>query len=85
MEVKRMNSEKKNKKEPWRIILFIISVLFILFMWIKKDIVSIYTTMPEEQVLPLMVTTIAVSLVKVIAIAGGILLIKLLVGKFGKK
>ncbi|MBO5266618.1 MAG: hypothetical protein J6B08_04895 [Ruminiclostridium sp.] len=80
-----MNSEKKNKKEPWRIILFIISVLFILFMWIKKDIVSIYTTMPEEQVLPLMVTTIAVSLVKVIAIAGGILLIKLLVGKFGKK
>ena len=78
-----MNSE--NKKEPWRIILFIISVLFILFMWIKKDIVSIYTTMPEEQVLPLMVTTIAVSLVKVIAIAGGILLIKLLVGKFGKK
>jgi len=80
-----MNSEKKNKKEPWRIILFIISVLFILFMWIKKDIVSIYTTMPEEQVLPLIVTTIAVSLVKVIAIAGGILLIKLLVGKFGKK
>lgn len=80
-----MNSEKKTKKEPWRIILFIISVLFILFMWIKKDIVSIYTTMPEEQVLPLIVTTIAVSLVKVIAIAGGILLIKLLVGKFGKK
>jgi len=80
-----MSSEKKNKKEPWRIILFIISVLFILFMWIKKDIVSIYTTMPEEQVLPLIVTTIAVSLVKVIAIAGGILLIKLLVGKFGKK
>lgn len=78
-----MNSD--NKKEPWRIILFIISVLFILFMWIKKDIVSIYTTMPEEQVLPLIVTTIAVSLVKVIAIAGGILLIKLLVGKFGKK
>ena len=80
-----MNSEKKNKKEPWRIILFIISVLFILFMWIKKDIVSIYTTMPEEQVLPLIVTTIAVSLVKVIAIAGGILLIKLIAGKIGKK
>ena len=80
-----MNSEKNNKKEPWRIILCIISVLFILFMWIKKDIVSIYTTMPEEQVLPLIVTTIAVSLVKVIAIAGGILLIKLLAGKFVKK
>lgn len=80
-----MNSEKKTKKEPWRIILCIISVLFILFMWIKKDIVSIYTTMPEEQVLPLIVTTIAVSLVKVIAIAGGILLIKLIAGKIGKK
>ena len=80
-----MNSEKNNKKEPWRIILCIISVLFILFMWIKKDIVSIYTTMPEEQMLPLMVTTIAVSLVKVIAIAGGIMLIKLIAGKIGKK
>ena len=72
------------KKEPWRKIVFIISVLFIVFMWIKKDIVSIYTSMPAEQVVPLIVTTIAVSLIKVAAIAGGILLIKWIVSKIKK-
>ena len=50
-------------------------------MWVKNDIVSIYTTMPAEQVAPLIATTIVVSLIKVAAIAGGVLLIKWVVGK----
>ncbi len=79
-----MSSNSKKKIEPWRIIAFIISVLFIIFMWVKKDIVTIYTTMPTEQVVPLVVTTIAVSLLKVVAIAGGVLLIKWIVGKIKK-
>ena len=54
--------ENKKKKEPWRIIVFIIAVLFIVYRWIEKDVVAIYTTMPKEQVAPLIATTIAVSL-----------------------
>ena len=54
-------------------------------MWVKKDIVAIYTTMPEEQVVPMMITTIAVTLIKVAAITGGLLLIKWIVGKFRNK
>ena len=77
--------ENKKKKEPWRIIVFIIAVLFIVYRWIEKDVVAIYTTMPKEQVAPLIATTIAVSLVKVAAITGGILLIKWVVGKITKK
>ncbi len=77
-----MRSESKN---PWKKSAFVISVLFIMFMWIKKDIVAIYTTMPKEQVVPLVVTTIAVSLMKVIAIAGGVSLIHWLVSKLKKK
>ena len=50
-------------------------------MWVEKDIMTIYTTMPKEQVVPLIATTIAVSLIKVAAIAGGILLIKWIIGK----
>jgi len=73
------------KKEPWRIIAFIISILFIVFMWIKKDIMAIYSTMPEEQVIPLIVTTIMVSLLKVVAIAGGIFLLKWIGGKLQSK
>ena len=76
-----MNNENKRKREPWRVIVFIISILFIAIMWVKNDVVSIYATMPEEQVVPLIATTISVSLIKVAAIAGGVLLIKWIVGK----
>lgn len=75
----------KNKIEPWRIVVFILAVAFIIFMWIKKDIAEIYATMPAEQIAPLVVTTITVSLLKVAAIAGGILFIKWIISKLKKK
>lgn len=71
-----MNTENKPGKELWRIAVFIISVIFIVYMWTKKDIVAIYTTMPKEQILPMIVTTIAVALIKVGIIACAVLLIK---------
>ena len=77
------NNENK-KKEPWRIVVFIISVAYIVFMWVKKDIADIYVTMPAEQIAPLIATTIAVSLLKVAAIAGAVLLIKWVIGKVKK-
>lgn len=80
-----MNSGNNKKKEPWRIIVFIMAVAYILYMWVKKDIASIYMTMPPEQVVPMIATTVAVTLVKVAAITGGILLLKWLAGKIGKK
>ncbi len=71
----------KHKKEPWRIIVACVSVAYIIYMWIEKDIVAIYSSMPAEQALPLAVTTVVVSLVKVAVITLGILLIKWIVGK----
>ena len=79
-----MYNKDKNKKEPWRIAAFIISVIFIVFMWIKKDIVAIYSTMPKEQIAPMISTTVAVSLIKVGAIAGVVFLLKWLFGKIKK-
>ena len=75
----------KKRIEPWRIIVFILALAFIIFMWVKKDISKIYATVPQEQITPLVVTTIAVSLMKVAAIAGAILLIKWIVSKTNKK
>lgn len=69
------------KKEPWRILVAVLSAVFILFMWVKKDIVSIYTTMPKEDVFPLILTTIAVTLVKVAGIAIFLLLVKWIIGR----
>lgn len=80
-----MDTDNKKKKEPWRIVVFILSVLFLVFMWIKNDILTIYTTMPEEQIIPLIATTIAVFLIKVAAFAGIITLIKWIIGKIKTK
>ena len=75
-----MNDNKK-KIELWRILVFILAVGFISFMWIKKDISGIYTTMPSEQSWALIVVTIVVSLLKVLAITGVMLLVKFIIGK----
>lgn len=80
-----MDNKEKKKKEPRRITVFIIAVLFIVYMCVEKDIMTIYTTMPKEQVVPLIATTIAVSLTKVDAIAGVIFLIKWVINKTKKK
>ena len=80
-----MNNKGKKKIAPWRIVVGIIAIIYIVFMWVKKDIVSIYSTMPKEQVAPLIVTTIGVSFIKVIAIAGAIALIKWIIAKIRKK
>lgn len=76
-----MENKNKEKKEPWRLIVGIISIAYIVYMWVEKDIIAIFTTMPKEQVVPLVATTVVVSLIKVAAIAGGILLIKWIIGK----
>ena len=75
----------KVKKEPWRIAVGIISVIFIIFMWIKNDIISIYTTMPKEQIVPLIATTVVVSVLKVAIITSVVLLVKWLIKKVKDK
>lgn len=62
-------------------IIGMISIVFIVYMGVEKDIMTVYTTMPKEQAVPLIATTIAVSLIKVAAITGGILLIQWMIGK----
>ena len=75
---------KSKPREPWRIVVAAISVVYIIFMWIRKDIMAIYATMPAEQVLPMIMTTVAVSLLKVAALAAVILVVKWFVGKINK-
>lgn len=53
-------------------------------MWVKKDVAGIYAGMSVEAALPLIVTTLAVSLLKTAALAGVILLVKWIIGKVKK-
>ena len=73
------------KKEPWRILVGVLAIGWIVYMWVKKDIAAIYATMPPEQILPLVVTNVAVTLLKVIGIAAVILLVKWLAGKLSNQ
>ena len=75
---------KKQQKEPWRIIVGVLSIALIAFMWVKKDVAGIYAGMSVEAALPLIVTTLAVSLLKTAALAGVILLVKWIIGKVKK-
>ena len=80
-----MSRDNKKKIEPWRIIVFITAVAFIVFLWVKKDIAEIYATMPKEQIVPLVITAVMVTLLKILAITGGILLIKWIISKIRRK
>lgn len=65
------------KKEPWRIVVAIISIIFIIGMWVKKGITM-------EMNLPLLLTTLTVSLTKVLAFAGIILFVRYILSRFRK-
>ena len=69
------------KKEPWRWIVFGLSVAYILYMFISK---SGGGSLPSGELLPMAVTGIAVTAVKVALIAGGILLLRWLASKLKK-
>ena len=69
------------KIAPWRIIAAVISVGYILYMWTEKDIASIYATVPEEQIFPIVATTIAVAVGKITLVAVGVIFLKWIMKK----
>ena len=75
---------QKKKKEPWRIGAFLAGAAAIVWMFAKKGITITLATLPREQALPMIVTTVAVSLLKVALLAGILLLAKWLLGKLRK-
>ena len=77
-------SKTATKPEPGRISLAVVSALYIVYMWTENDIASIYATMPQEQIVPMIITAVAASTLKLALLAGGILLVKWLYGKIKK-
>ena len=76
---------KKQKKQPCRIFVFFLSIVFIVWLWIKKDIASIYEAVSREQALSLIITGVGVSLFKILFIAGAVLLLKWIFSKLSKR
>ena len=75
---------KNWKNEPWRLLVGLASIAYILFLWTKKDIGGIYSGLFQEDVIPLVATTLLVSLVKMAAIAGILLFVRWIIKKCRK-
>ena len=60
---------KNWKNDPWRLVAGVISAIYIVYMWSEKELLAIYSSMPMEEALPLIVTTVAVSVLKVVLLA----------------
>ena len=75
----------QKRRELWRIVAAGVAIAFIVYTWVEKDIAVTYANLPQEQLLPIIMTTAAVTLLKVAIMAGGILLIKWGIGKLFKK
>ncbi len=80
-----MENNDKKKKEPWRVSVKMISIAFIIYVWVKKDIVSTLTTIPKEQFVSMVVPHLVVYLIAIVVISGGVFMIKRIVGKMKKK
>lgn len=63
--------------EKWRLVIGIIAMISIVMMWMNKGMISIES-------LPLLITTLAVSLFKIIVLALGIYVIKHFLTKLKK-
>ena len=72
---------KRGKKEPWRIVIGVVSVIFIVVIWVTKDIDAVYDSLPIEQLVPMLATSVVVMIAKVAAISGVFFLAKRLVKK----
>ena len=75
---------KNNKKEPWRIIVFIIAVIFIIFMFVSKSN-GADSGLSAEEAMPVLITNAAVTAVKVVAIAAVTFLGKTIFNKIKNK
>ncbi|MDO4746628.1 MAG: hypothetical protein Q4B18_08725 [Bacillota bacterium] len=80
-----MENNDKKKKEPWRFIVRIICIAFIVYVWVEKDIVSTLITIPKEQFVSIVVPHLIVYLMAIAVISGGVFMMKRIAGKRKKK
>ena len=71
----------KNRIEPWRLIVGILSIIFIIVMWVVKDVGNIYASLPKEQLIPVIFTSVCVTLLKASCITLGVIILKKFINK----
>ena len=72
------------KKEPWRLVVGLAAIAYIVYMWVEKGLLSSLTQIPAEHALPIALTSTAVTIAKVALLAGAVFVIKLIASKMKK-
>ena len=72
---------KEIERKPRRIAVAVLSVIVIAIMWVKKDVLGLWSGISSEDLLPLLLTNGVVMIAKIAILAGGIYLIKILFAK----
>ena len=76
---------KSIERKPRRIAVAVLSIVVIAIMWIKKDVLGLWSGVSSEDLLPLLATNAAVMIFKIAVLAGAIYLIKIIFAKVKKK
>ena len=76
---------KAVERKPRRIAVAVLSVIVIAIMWIKKDVLGLWSGISSEDLLPMLATNAVVMIVNIAVLAGVIYLVKMLFAKIKKK
>lgn len=76
---------KSIERKPRRIAVAVLSVIVIAIMWIKKDVLGLWSNISSEDILPLLATNAVVIILKIAILAGIIYLVRKLAAKIKKK
>ena len=76
---------KSIERKPRRIAVAVISVIVIAIMWIKKDVLGLWSNISSEDLLPMLATNAVVIIVRIAIFVGIVYLVRKAAAKIKKK
>ena len=72
---------KSIERKPRRIAIAVLSIIVIAIMWIKKDVLGLWSNLSSEDILPLLATNAVVIIIRIAILAAIVYAIKKLLKK----
>ena len=72
---------KSIERKPRRIAIGVLSIIVIAIMWIKKDVLGLWSNLSSEDILPLLATNAVVIIIRIAILAAIVYAIKTLLKK----
>ena len=76
---------KSIERKPRRIAIGVLAIIVIAIMWIKKDVLGLWSNISSEDLLPMLATNAVVIIVRIAILAGIIYLVRKLAAKIRNK